>query len=60
MFALCANLAAGVVDTDLFVLGDGGLVPSCERCAGRLGYELIPATFEAVETELPADVGMRL
>ena len=48
LFALCANDAAGAVDTGLHVLGDDGLVPACKRCADKLGFDLIPATFELV------------
>jgi len=41
LFALCENLAEGAVDTGLFVLGTEGWVPACQRCADRLGYELV-------------------
>jgi hypothetical protein len=51
MFLLCENDADGVADTGLFVLGADGWVATCQRCADKLGYDLIPWNQVRLEAE---------
>jgi len=51
MFLLCENDADGVADTGLFVLGADGWVATCQRCADKLGYDLIPWNQMRLEAE---------
>ena len=55
LFLMCGNVADGVVDTGLFVLGDDGWIPACAPCADLLHYRLHAAAW-AYGPEVASDV----
>lgn len=44
VFLLCNNPAVGTIRHPIL-----DYVPSCERCANKLGHDIIPTEFEVTE-----------